>query len=98
MSLAFNLRGVPSGACPPKVVFKWRHFGKYSGVFTDKAGRRYKGNGQMVSSPAFLAFLRYNKTCSNSKGFRNLNTKPPALDRNAGQVGLGLQDPSTLAA
>ena len=53
MSLAFKLHGVPSGACPPKVVFKWRHFGKYTGVFTDKAGRRYKGNGQMVSSPAF---------------------------------------------
>ena len=35
-----------------KVVFKWRHFGKYTGVFTDRAGRRYKGNGQMVSSSA----------------------------------------------
>mmetsp|Transcript_19185 Transcript_19185/g.44650 ORF Transcript_19185/g.44650 Transcript_19185/m.44650 type:complete len:178 (+) Transcript_19185:312-845(+) len=34
---------------PPTVVFKWRHFGKYTGMFTDKAGRKYKGNGHMLS-------------------------------------------------
>lgn len=47
MGFAWECLEVFSG--PPTVVFKWRHFGKYTGVFTDKAGRRYKGNGQMVS-------------------------------------------------
>ena len=32
-----------------EVVFKWRHFGKYTGVFTDKHGKKYKGNGKMLS-------------------------------------------------
>eukprot|EP00931_Biecheleriopsis_adriatica_P001819 TRINITY_DN10228_c0_g4_i1.p1 TRINITY_DN10228_c0_g4~~TRINITY_DN10228_c0_g4_i1.p1 ORF type:complete len:281 (+),score=35.57 TRINITY_DN10228_c0_g4_i1:53-844(+) len=34
---------------PPSVLFKWRHFGKYSGTFTDKNMRQYKGNGKMFS-------------------------------------------------
>ena len=33
-----------------EVVFKWRHFGKYTGVFIDKSGKKYKGNGKMLSS------------------------------------------------
>jgi hypothetical protein len=33
-----------------EVVFKWRHFGKYTGVFTDKSGKKYKGNGKMLSN------------------------------------------------
>jgi len=32
---------------PPKVVFKWRHFGKYSGSYQDKEGNKYKGDGRM---------------------------------------------------
>lgn len=33
---------------PPTVTFKWRHFGKFSGVFTDKMGRKHKGTGEML--------------------------------------------------
>jgi hypothetical protein len=32
---------------PPRVTFKWRHFGKYSGTFEDKEGNKYKGDGSM---------------------------------------------------
>jgi hypothetical protein len=34
---------------PPNVLFKWRHFGPYSGTFTDKTGKQYKGNGEMFN-------------------------------------------------
>mmetsp|Transcript_89680 Transcript_89680/g.159319 ORF Transcript_89680/g.159319 Transcript_89680/m.159319 type:complete len:275 (-) Transcript_89680:110-934(-) len=34
---------------PPSVLFKWRQFGKYTGTFTDKAGRKLKGNGTVFS-------------------------------------------------
>lgn len=34
---------------PPVVAFKWRHFGKFSGTFTDKNGQMYKGNGGMLN-------------------------------------------------
>lgn len=33
---------------PPTVNFKWRHFGKFSGKFTDPSGREVKGDGRMV--------------------------------------------------
>eukprot|EP00440_Ansanella_granifera_P058880 gb/GFBE01063823.1/.p1 GENE.gb/GFBE01063823.1/~~gb/GFBE01063823.1/.p1 ORF type:complete len:172 (+),score=57.83 gb/GFBE01063823.1/:1-516(+) len=44
---AFECLEVFSG--PPNVLFKWRHFGNYSGTFTDKAGKKYKGNGEMFN-------------------------------------------------
>lgn len=47
MGFAWECLEVFSG--PPTVVFKWRHFGKYTGVFTDKSGKKYKGNGKMLS-------------------------------------------------
>merc|ERR1712014_329948 len=28
-------------------VFKWRHFGKYSGTYEDAEGNKYKGDGRM---------------------------------------------------
>lgn len=34
---------------PPMVTFKWRHFGKYSGTFTDKNGLKHKGTGEMLN-------------------------------------------------
>jgi len=34
---------------PPKCVFKWRHFGKYSGTYEDTEGNKYKGDGRMFS-------------------------------------------------
>jgi len=34
---------------PPTVTFKWRHFGKFSGVFTDKNGVQHKGNGEILN-------------------------------------------------
>mmetsp|Transcript_85876 Transcript_85876/g.152098 ORF Transcript_85876/g.152098 Transcript_85876/m.152098 type:complete len:233 (+) Transcript_85876:68-766(+) len=34
---------------PPKVSFKWRHFGRMSGTFTDKNGKQHKGNGEMMN-------------------------------------------------
>jgi len=34
---------------PPTVTFKWRHFGKFSGVFTDKDGVQHQGEGQMLN-------------------------------------------------
>jgi len=36
-------------AGPPTVTFKWRHFGKFSGTYTDKKGNKYQGNGEMVN-------------------------------------------------
>jgi len=36
-------------APPPNVLFKWRHFGPYTGTFTDKNGKTYKGNGEMFN-------------------------------------------------
>merc|ERR1711879_943068 len=34
---------------PPKCVFKWRHFGKYTGTYEDAEGNKYKGDGRMFS-------------------------------------------------
>lgn len=34
---------------PPMVSFKWRHFGKMSGTFTDKMGKSHQGNGEMLN-------------------------------------------------
>lgn len=36
-------------AGPPNVVFRWRHFGKFSGVYTDKQGVKHKGNGEILN-------------------------------------------------
>jgi len=33
---------------PPTVTFKWRHFGKFSGSFTDKRGAIHKGDGAIL--------------------------------------------------
>eukprot|EP00421_Protoceratium_reticulatum_P001712 CAMPEP_0168357628 /NCGR_PEP_ID=MMETSP0228-20121227/690_1 /TAXON_ID=133427 /ORGANISM="Protoceratium reticulatum, Strain CCCM 535 (=CCMP 1889)" /LENGTH=236 /DNA_ID=CAMNT_0008370163 /DNA_START=27 /DNA_END=734 /DNA_ORIENTATION=+ len=40
-------QGYASG--PPTVTFKWRHFGNFTGTFTDKSGKTFKGNGQMTN-------------------------------------------------
>ncbi|CAJ1429799.1 unnamed protein product [Effrenium voratum] len=42
---AWEVLEVYSG--PPNLLFKWRHFGKYSGTFTDKNGKKYQGNGDL---------------------------------------------------
>lgn len=34
---------------PPNVAFKWRHFGKFSGCFTDKQGKSHHGRGEMLN-------------------------------------------------
>eukprot|EP00933_Yihiella_yeosuensis_P055269 TRINITY_DN53_c0_g1_i10.p1 TRINITY_DN53_c0_g1~~TRINITY_DN53_c0_g1_i10.p1 ORF type:complete len:250 (-),score=63.92 TRINITY_DN53_c0_g1_i10:605-1354(-) len=34
---------------PPLVSFKWRHFGKFSGVFTDKTGKQHAGNDKELN-------------------------------------------------
>lgn len=34
---------------PPTVAFRWRHFGKYSGVFTDKRGVQHAGDGRLLN-------------------------------------------------
>eukprot|EP00933_Yihiella_yeosuensis_P042810 TRINITY_DN3747_c0_g1_i2.p1 TRINITY_DN3747_c0_g1~~TRINITY_DN3747_c0_g1_i2.p1 ORF type:complete len:231 (+),score=61.24 TRINITY_DN3747_c0_g1_i2:79-771(+) len=34
---------------PPTVSFKWRHFGKLAGKFTDKTGKTHQGNGEMFN-------------------------------------------------
>lgn len=44
---AWEVLEVMSG--PPMVSFKWRHFGKFSGVYTDKNGMKYQGNGDMLN-------------------------------------------------
>ncbi|CAE7647488.1 unnamed protein product, partial [Symbiodinium sp. CCMP2456] len=44
---AWEILEVYSG--PPNVLFKWRHFGKYSGTFVDKAGGKHKGSGEMLN-------------------------------------------------
>jgi len=36
-------------AGPPNLVFRWRHFGKFSGVYTDKQGVKHKGNGEILN-------------------------------------------------
>jgi len=33
---------------PPKVTFKWRHFGKFSGKFVDSEGVTHSGNGKLI--------------------------------------------------
>ncbi|CAE7439577.1 unnamed protein product [Symbiodinium natans] len=44
---AWEILEVYSG--PPNVLFKWRHFGKYSGTYVDKAGNKHKGSGEMLN-------------------------------------------------
>lgn len=44
---AWECLSVLSG--PPRVTFKWRHFGEFSGEFVDKDGVKHLGNGEMVS-------------------------------------------------
>jgi len=45
---AWEVLEVYSG--PPNVSFKWRHFGKMTGVYTDnKTGKQYKGSGNMLN-------------------------------------------------
>jgi len=34
---------------PPRVTFKWRHFGKFTGKWVDPSGKEYKGTGEMVN-------------------------------------------------
>mmetsp|Transcript_96788 Transcript_96788/g.242792 ORF Transcript_96788/g.242792 Transcript_96788/m.242792 type:complete len:298 (+) Transcript_96788:72-965(+) len=43
---AWEVLEVLSG--PPTVAFKWRHFGKFSGTYTDRQGREHKGTGEMI--------------------------------------------------
>ena len=33
---------------PPNVLFKWRHFGKYSGTYVDKAPKVHLVSGSLV--------------------------------------------------
>jgi len=33
---------------PPTVAFRWRHFGKFAGTYTDKKGNKYQGDGSMI--------------------------------------------------
>jgi len=44
---AWEVLEVYSG--PPSVAFKWRHFGRMSGTYTDKSGKQHKGNGEMMN-------------------------------------------------
>lgn len=34
---------------PPTVTFKWRHFGEYTGEYTDRNGVKHKGNGETIN-------------------------------------------------
>lgn len=34
---------------PPTVTFKWRHFGHFTGEYTDNLGRKHQGNGAMMN-------------------------------------------------
>mmetsp|Transcript_37744 Transcript_37744/g.120300 ORF Transcript_37744/g.120300 Transcript_37744/m.120300 type:complete len:249 (+) Transcript_37744:2176-2922(+) len=34
---------------PPTVMFKWHHFGTFSGMYTDKKGRKFQGDGSMCN-------------------------------------------------
>jgi len=34
---------------PPKVTFKWRHFGKFTGKWVAPDGTEYKGTGEMIN-------------------------------------------------
>jgi len=34
---------------PPEVAFRWRHFGKFSGKYTDDKGEVHEGNGKMIN-------------------------------------------------
>mmetsp|Transcript_116839 Transcript_116839/g.342138 ORF Transcript_116839/g.342138 Transcript_116839/m.342138 type:complete len:271 (-) Transcript_116839:325-1137(-) len=44
---AWEVLQVLSG--PPTVTFKWRHFGKFSGAYTDRKGNKFRGNGEMIN-------------------------------------------------
>lgn len=45
--LAWEVLEVLAG--PPNLTFKWRHFGKFTGVYTDRCGKRHKGSGKLVN-------------------------------------------------
>jgi len=49
---ALEILEVYSG--PPVVTCKWRHFGKFSGTFTDKMGQKYKGDGRVLDLVGFM--------------------------------------------
>mmetsp|Transcript_16938 Transcript_16938/g.20803 ORF Transcript_16938/g.20803 Transcript_16938/m.20803 type:complete len:250 (-) Transcript_16938:14-763(-) len=34
---------------PPNLLFKWRHFGNFSGTFLDKNGKKHQGNGELLN-------------------------------------------------
>jgi hypothetical protein len=36
-------------AGPPNVTFKWRHFGKFCGTYTDRQGKKHTGNGEILN-------------------------------------------------
>lgn len=44
---AFEVLEVLSG--PPNVVFKWRHWGPFSGSFTDSKGDKHVGKGEEIN-------------------------------------------------
>lgn len=44
---AWEVLEVYSG--PPEVSFRWRHFGTFSGKFTDDSGEVHEGNGKMIN-------------------------------------------------
>eukprot|EP00929_Paragymnodinium_shiwhaense_P017481 TRINITY_DN1267_c0_g1_i1.p1 TRINITY_DN1267_c0_g1~~TRINITY_DN1267_c0_g1_i1.p1 ORF type:complete len:259 (+),score=46.78 TRINITY_DN1267_c0_g1_i1:115-891(+) len=44
---AWECLGVYQG--PPRVTFKWRHFGKFTGKWVTPNGTEYKGTGEMVN-------------------------------------------------
>jgi len=44
---AWEVLEVYSG--PPEVSFRWRHFGKFAGKYTDDKGEVHQGNGKMIN-------------------------------------------------
>merc|ERR1712129_386781 len=44
---AWEILEVLSG--PPDISFKWRHFGKFTGKYTDASGEVHQGNGKHVN-------------------------------------------------
>jgi len=45
----FAFEGLEVLSGPPTVTFKWRHFGKFSGVYTESIGMKHHGNGDMLN-------------------------------------------------
>merc|ERR1719163_2115968 len=44
---AWEVLEVYSG--PPEVSFRWRHFGKFTGKYTDASGEVHEGNGKLIN-------------------------------------------------